>query len=73
MEKVIAKYNLESQPENDLEFWEAKTHIERLNAIEKLDYPMIQGTVLFTAVIFVAVNLLVDIIYSFVDPKVKLS
>lgn len=36
MEKVIAKYNLESQPENDLEFWEAKTHIERLNAIEKL-------------------------------------
>lgn len=44
-----------------------------LNAIEKLDYPMIQGTVLFTAVIFVAVNLLVDIIYSFVDPKVKLS
>ncbi len=44
-----------------------------LNAIEKLDYPMIQGTVLFTAVIFVAVNLIVDIIYSFVDPKVKLS
>lgn len=44
-----------------------------LNAIEKLDYPMIQGTVLFTAVIFVIVNLLVDIIYSFVDPKVKLS
>ncbi len=44
-----------------------------LNAIEKLDFPMIQGTVLFTAVIFVAVNLIVDIIYSFVDPKVKIS
>ncbi len=36
MEKVIAKYNLENQPENDLEYWETKTPIERLNAIEKL-------------------------------------
>lgn len=44
-----------------------------INAIEKLDYPMIQGTVLFTAVIFVIINLFVDIIYSFLDPKVKLS
>lgn len=36
MEKVIAKYNLDNQPENDLEYWETKTQIERLNAIEKL-------------------------------------
>lgn len=43
------------------------------NAIEKLDYPMIQGTVLFTAVIFVAVNTLADVIYGMVDPKVRLS
>lgn len=43
------------------------------NAIEKLDYPMIQGTVLFTAVIFVAVNTLADVIYGLVDPKVRLS
>lgn len=43
------------------------------NAIEKLDYPMIQGTVLFTAVIFVVVNTLADIVYGLVDPKVRLS
>lgn len=43
------------------------------NAIEKLDYPMIQGTVLFTAVIFVVVNTLADVIYGIVDPKVRLS
>lgn len=43
------------------------------NAIEKLDYPMIQGTVLFTAVIFVVVNTLADLVYGFVDPKVRLS
>lgn len=41
------------------------------NAIEKLDYPMIQGTVLFTAVIFVTVNTLADILYGFIDPKVR--
>ena len=44
-----------------------------LDAILKLDYPMIQGTVQFTAVIFVLVNLVVDILYAFLDPKVKLS
>ncbi len=44
-----------------------------LDAILKLDYPMIQGTVQFTAVIFVLVNLAVDIIYALTDPKVKLS
>ncbi|MES2764481.1 MAG: ABC transporter permease [Bacteroidota bacterium] len=44
-----------------------------INAIEKLDYPMIQGTVLFTAIIFVIVNVLVDILYTFLDPRVKLA
>ncbi|MCX6140191.1 MAG: ABC transporter permease [Candidatus Kapabacteria bacterium] len=43
------------------------------NAIEKLDYPMIQGTVLFTAVVFVAVNTVADLVYGFIDPKVRLS
>lgn len=44
-----------------------------LDAILKLDYPMIQGTVQFTAIIFVFVNLIVDILYAFLDPKVKLT
>lgn len=44
-----------------------------LDAILKLDYPMIQGTVQFTAIIFVFVNLIVDILYAFLDPKVKLN
>lgn len=43
------------------------------NAIEKLDYPMIQGTVLFTAVIFVTVNTVADILYGYIDPKVRIS
>lgn len=44
-----------------------------INSILSLDFPMIQGTVLFTAVIFIIVNMVVDIIYAFLDPKVKLS
>jgi peptide/nickel transport system permease protein len=44
-----------------------------INSILSLDFPMIQGTVLFTAVVFIVINMLVDIIYAFLDPKVKLS
>ncbi|MCI0449307.1 MAG: ABC transporter permease [Chlorobi bacterium] len=44
-----------------------------INSILSLDFPMIQGTVLFTAVIFIIVNMIVDIIYAFLDPKIKLS
>ena len=44
-----------------------------INSILSLDFPMIQGTVLFTAVIFIIVNMLVDVVYAFLDPKVKLS
>jgi len=43
------------------------------DAVLQLDFPMIQGTVLFTAVVFVAVNFIVDIVYSLLDPKVRLS
>jgi peptide/nickel transport system permease protein len=42
-------------------------------AVRQLDFPMIQGTVLFTAVIFVVINFLVDILYTFLDPKVRLQ
>ena len=44
-----------------------------IDSIMKLDYPMIQGTVLFSALIFVVINFFVDIIYAYLDPKVKLS
>lgn len=43
------------------------------NAIEKLDYPMIQGTVLLTAVVFVITNIVADALYSILDPKVRVK
>lgn len=41
------------------------------SAIMSRDYPVIQGTLLVTAAAFSLINLLVDIIYAVVDPRVK--
>lgn len=41
-------------------------------AITQLDFPVIQGTVLLTAVIFVVTNVVADIIYSILDPRIRL-
>jgi ABC-type dipeptide/oligopeptide/nickel transport system permease component len=42
-----------------------------LNAILKRDLPVIQGTVLFLAIVFVLVNLVVDLLYGMLDPRVR--
>lgn len=42
-----------------------------LNALQKRDYPMVQGSVLFIGCIYVFVNSLTDIIYGIVDPRAK--
>lgn len=44
---------------------------ESINSITKRDYPVIQGMTLLVAVIFILVNLLVDILYGVVDPRVR--
>ncbi len=43
-----------------------------LDGILKRDYPMIMGVVLFGAVVFVVMNLIVDISYHFLDPRVRI-
>ena len=43
------------------------------NAIEKLDFPVIQGTVLLTAIIFVVTNIVSDALYAILDPKVRVK
>ena len=44
-----------------------------VDAIENRDYSLIQGSVLFIAFIFVFVNLIVDIVYLYINPKVDYS
>lgn len=43
-----------------------------IQAIQQRDLPMIQGTVLFAAAMFVLINILVDIGYRILDPRVQL-
>lgn len=43
------------------------------DAISMRDYPVVQGTVLVFTVVFIAVNLLVDVLYGFIDPRIKLA
>ena len=42
-----------------------------IDAIHNRDYPMIQATVLLVAIAFVLTNLIVDIAYVFVDPRIR--
>ena len=42
-----------------------------VNAIMSRDYPMVQGGVLFLAITFSIVNLLVDLLYAYIDPRIK--
>ncbi|QHW32923.1 ABC transporter permease [Paenibacillus rhizovicinus] len=41
------------------------------DAIMSKDLPVVQGVVLFTAIVYVAINALVDISYSYIDPRVR--
>lgn len=42
-----------------------------VEAIHNRDYPMIQGTVLLVATSFVLVNLIVDVLYIYIDPRIR--
>jgi len=44
-----------------------------LEAVGKRDYPMIQGLVLTFALLFALINLMTDVLYGIVDPKVRSS
>jgi len=44
-----------------------------LEAIGSRDYPLVQGVTIFIAFLFVAVNMLVDLLYLALDPKLRVS
>jgi len=43
-----------------------------VDALEKLDYPVVMGAVLVAACFFILINLLADILYGLVDPRVRI-
>jgi ABC-type dipeptide/oligopeptide/nickel transport system permease component len=42
-----------------------------VNSILARDYPVVQGAVLFLALIFVLVNLVVDLLYAYLNPMIR--
>jgi ABC-type dipeptide/oligopeptide/nickel transport system permease component len=42
------------------------------DAINKRDIPLVQASVIVMSVMFVAINLIVDLIYARIDPRVRL-
>jgi peptide/nickel transport system permease protein len=44
-----------------------------VQAIEDRNYPVLQAGILFVAVVFVLVNLVVDISYAYLNPRIRLS
>jgi peptide/nickel transport system permease protein len=42
-----------------------------INAILDKDLPLVQGAVLCTAILYVTLNLLVDLTYGLIDPRIR--
>lgn len=42
-----------------------------VNSVIRRDYPMVQGTLLLTASMIILVNLMIDIVYAFLDPRIR--
>jgi peptide/nickel transport system permease protein len=42
-----------------------------VDAITRRDYPIIQGLILFFAMIYIVLNLIIDIVYTLVDPRIR--
>lgn len=44
-----------------------------INAVMSLDFPVVMGCTIFVAFVFVVINILVDILYAVIDPRVKIK
>ena len=44
-----------------------------VDAIQRRDYPIIQGVMVVFAAVYVLINLVIDILYSFIDPRIRYS
>jgi peptide/nickel transport system permease protein len=44
-----------------------------VDALQKFDFPVAMGTVLFTASVFIVMNFIVDILYAILDPRIRIG
>ena len=46
---------------------------ETIHAVETLDFPVVMGTTLLVALIFILINIVVDILYAVLDPRIRFN
>lgn len=46
---------------------------EIVNALNTLDLPIVMGSVLIIAVMFIIINIIIDILYGVLDPRVRIK
>ena len=44
-----------------------------IEAVDSRDYPIVQTVVLFLSAMYIGVNLLVDVLYAYLNPKIRYS
>lgn len=44
-----------------------------VDALEKLDFPVVMGSVLISATFFIVINILADILYGIIDPRIRIN
>ena len=44
-----------------------------VDALEKLDFPVLMGSVLLSSLIFIVISLVADILYAWADPRIRLK
>lgn len=44
-----------------------------VTAISNLDYPLVQGSIIVVALVYVLINLIVDLTYAYINPRIRLS
>jgi len=44
-----------------------------VDALEKLDFPVVMGSVLITATFFIVINIIADVLYGIIDPRVRIQ
>ena len=46
---------------------------EIVDALNNMDLPLVMGSVLFIAFIFVIINIIVDLVYIWLDPRIRIK
>jgi peptide/nickel transport system permease protein len=44
-----------------------------VDAISRRDYPIIQGVMIIFAAVYVLINLVIDILYAYIDPRIRIA